>query len=123
VLRHRGGPIGLDDLPAEFRGGTPRRGHDSPADHLFDRMVQGAESFWSAVRPAFVARDLTRTDLETLIRRGLERSGGSYQRLATLFNVAPGDARRFQHFLRKHSCYVRLQRVKVPSGLPLTDAE
>jgi hypothetical protein len=75
-------------------------------------MVTHRESFWSVVHPAFMARDLTRADLRAILRRGLDQSGGSYKQLLTLFNMAPGDYRRFLNFLRKHECYVRVLRVQ-----------
>ena len=35
-------------------------------------MLKHGESFWSAVYPLFMSRDLTRTDLRKIIQIGLE---------------------------------------------------
>jgi len=42
-------------------------------------MVNGGESFWSCVYAPFMARDLTRDDLRTVVRKGLERTSGNYK--------------------------------------------
>jgi hypothetical protein len=72
-------------------------------------MVQGRETFWSAVYPLFMSRDLTRSDLHQLIFRGLQESGGSYKILTQLFNLPPGEYKRFLNFLHKHASEVRFQ--------------
>jgi len=108
LLRRPEGTITAADLPAEIRSGAGSRPEGaSPADRVFDRMVLNGESFWSAVQHPFMSRDLTRKDLERIVRRGLERTGGNYKALAALFNMPAGDVRRFQSFLRKHSCCLR----------------
>jgi len=109
LLRRPEGTITAADLPPEIRTGAPSRSSaTSPADRAFDSMLLNGEPFWSAVQHPFMARDLTRKDLDRIVRRGLERTGGSYKALAALFNMPAGDIRRFQSFLRKHSCYPRL---------------
>ena len=75
-------------------------------------MVSAGESFWDAVHGLFMARDLTRADLKALLRRGLAQTGGNYKILVDLFNMPPGDYRRFLSFLRKHECYLPVQRTK-----------
>ena len=47
------------------------------ADMLFERMVNGGESFWSCVYAPFMSRDLTRDDLRTIVRKGLERTSAT----------------------------------------------
>src|SRR5436190_982628 len=70
--------IALSDLPAEIVGRRKTTvATTQPAERLlnedvFDRMVKHRESFWSAVYPAFMTRDLTRADLRFIIKRGLE---------------------------------------------------
>ena len=86
----------------------------SAADALFERMVARRESFWSIVYPAFMARDLTRADLRAMLQKGLEQTGGSYKVLVGLFNMDPGDYKRFLNFLRKHECHVPFQRFRTP---------
>jgi hypothetical protein len=81
----------------------------SIAERLFDRVINGRESFWSAVYEPFMARDLTRNDVRELIRLGLKHTLGNYKLLVTSFNMAPGDYKRFLNFLRKYECHVPFQ--------------
>jgi transcriptional regulator with PAS, ATPase and Fis domain len=73
---------------------------------LFDRMVRGRESFWTAVYPAFMARDLTRDDIRELVTRGLEQAQGSYKIVVELFNMRHEEYKRFLNFLKKHNCHM-----------------
>ncbi|OLB61236.1 MAG: hypothetical protein AUI11_10520 [Acidobacteria bacterium 13_2_20CM_2_66_4] len=75
-------------------------------------MVKNRESFWSAVYPAFMTRDLTRDDLRFIIRRGLHETAGSYKMLVELLNMRPNDYKRFLNFLRKHECHVPFARFR-----------
>jgi transcriptional regulator with PAS, ATPase and Fis domain len=119
VVRSRGNEITPDDLPPEvLRGpvednpGTqpiPSAARPSVSDVLFERMVKDKVSFWSAVYPLFMARDLTRDDLRAIVRRGLEQTSGSYRVLISLFQMPPDDYKRFLNFLRKHNCQLAFQ--------------
>jgi transcriptional regulator with PAS, ATPase and Fis domain len=120
IVRVKGQAITPADLPAELRRGSataPVAG-DSPLprpsaiDHLFGRMVEGRESFWSAVYEPFMMRDLTREQVRELVTRGLEECEGDYKALGTLFNVAAADQKRFVGLLRRYECYVTLQRLR-----------
>jgi hypothetical protein len=88
----------------------------STADALFDRVVKGRESFWGAVYPLFMERDMTRDDLRALVRKGLEQTNGSYRLLTELFNMPPGDYKRFLNVLRKHHCHVAFQEFRTVAG-------
>jgi DNA-binding NtrC family response regulator len=81
-------------------------------EEIFDRMVRHRESFWSAVYPAFMMRDLTRDDLRFIIRRGLQETAGNYKMLVELLNMKPTDYKRFLNFLRKHECHVPFARFR-----------
>jgi transcriptional regulator with GAF, ATPase, and Fis domain len=88
------------------------------ADELAGAMIKQGESFWSAVYPIFMSRDLTRTDLRRIIQIGLETTNGNYRLLVQLFNMAPLDYKRFLSFLRKHDCHLPFQRFRaVPARL------
>jgi DNA-binding NtrC family response regulator len=107
IVRSRGGGISVADLPPEIVAGPRSVGAAiSVADELYDRLVQAQESFWSTVYPPFMARDITRADLLTILRKGLQRTGGSYKMLVQLFNMPPRDYKRFLNFLRKHGCHL-----------------
>jgi transcriptional regulator with PAS, ATPase and Fis domain len=114
IVRARSGVLTVADLPAGIhaRRRPTAAASASMVDLLFERMVSRGESFWSVVHAPFMARDLTRDDLRAILQKGLEQTGGNYQVLATLFNMAPGDARRFLNFLRKHECYVPFSRFR-----------
>ena len=86
-------------------------------------MLQQGESFWSAVYPVFMSRDLTRDDLRKIVQIGLENTNGNYRLLVQLFNMPDEDYKRFLSFLRKHDCHLPFQRFRVaPSRLPANAA-
>jgi DNA-binding NtrC family response regulator len=117
IVRSRSGILTIADLPAELQQWgrpaavrAPAAVPTSVADDLYDRLVMHRESFWTVVYPAFMARDLTRADLRTVLRRGLQQTGGNYKVLVQLFNMPPTDYKRFLNFLRKHECHVPFAR-------------
>jgi DNA-binding NtrC family response regulator len=119
VLRCRDGRLDVDQLPSEIRqtrqsltvSVTARLEQPTSnlPDTLFDRLINGRESFWSAVYEPFMARDLTRNDVREVIRLGLKHTLGNYKLLVTSFNMAPEDYKRFLNFLRKYECHVPFQ--------------
>jgi transcriptional regulator with PAS, ATPase and Fis domain len=124
IVRSRGNTITTDDLPREMSrhvgpstvaatavppAAAPSR---AAAEELFERMLRARESFWTAVYPAFMTRDLTRDDLRFIVGRGLQETSGSYKLLVELFNMKPTDYKRFLNFLRKHECRVPFERFR-----------
>ncbi len=87
----------------------------SVADQLFERMVKDGESFWSAVHPAFLLRDLTRDNVRELVSKGLRQARGNYKILLPLFNMKDSDYRRFLTFLRKHELHQPFRRFRTAS--------
>jgi transcriptional regulator with GAF, ATPase, and Fis domain len=132
VLKASGRPVRPSDLPADVvrsvavhpaNGGV--NGHataapkHSQADELASLMFTQGESFWSAVYPVFMSRDLTRTDLRKIVQMGLESTNGNYRSLVQLFNMPSEDYKRFLSFLRKHDCHLPFQRFRAaPARLP-----
>jgi transcriptional regulator with PAS, ATPase and Fis domain len=119
VVRHRSSrEIVPDDLPREvlldMTHGTqaPAQAAQPPSaatlrsEAMWERMVVGGESFWTVVYPAFIDRDLTRSDLRVLIKAGLQHTQGSYRKLVELFRMQPGDYKRFLAFLYQHDCHL-----------------
>ena len=88
---------------AEAEASVPR---SSQADELAAMILKHGESFWSAVYPIFMSRDLTRADLRRIVRVGLETTNGNYRTLVQLFNMPQKDYTRFVSFLRKHDCHL-----------------
>jgi transcriptional regulator with GAF, ATPase, and Fis domain len=102
--------ITVEGLPVEIRspldmGARPRRERRrTVADELFRKLTQEGESFWAAVYPLYINREITRRDVRDLVRKGLEEARGSYKIVLRLFNMEPRDYKRFLNFLRKHDC-------------------
>jgi len=105
-----GDTIAVRDLPLELQ--TPRNLSLRPkherrrtvADELYKKLVEDRESFWTAVYPLYMQREITRGNMRDLVRKGLENARGNYKIVAKLFNMEPQDYKRFLNFLRKHEC-------------------
>jgi transcriptional regulator with PAS, ATPase and Fis domain len=131
VLRATGQVVGLLDLPADVlravggatahhvgNGKSDTSHKPSQAQELTSLMLDHGESFWSAVYPLFISRDLTRRDLREIVQAGLERTNGNYRMLVQFFNMPTTDYKRFLSFLRKHDCHLPFQRFRaVPARL------
>ena len=96
--------MALAQAPAE--GSRAAAAAPSRSEAMWERMVVGGESFWTVVYPAFIDRDLTRSDLRLLIKAGLQHTQGSYRKLVELFRMQPGDYKRFLAFLYQHDCHL-----------------
>jgi DNA-binding NtrC family response regulator len=102
--------VAPEDLPAEIRrpqvgGLKPRRERRrTVADDLYRRLVEDRESFWTAVYPLYLQREITRSNVRDLVRKGLEEARGNYKIVARLFNMEQREYKRFLNFLRKHDC-------------------
>jgi transcriptional regulator with PAS, ATPase and Fis domain len=88
---------------------------------LHQRMAVGGESFWSAVHDPFMSHDLTRAELQELIRMGLDHTRGSYKILTGMYNIDPSQYKRFMSFLRKHDCHVPFQPFRTAVKAPLKE--
>ena len=140
VLKAAGRAIKASDLPPEVLTtraavavGTGSEPVDplapaaGRAEELAAMMIKQGDSFWSAVYPSFMSRDLTRTDLRKIVQIGLETTNGNYRLLVQLFNMSADDYKRFLSFLRKHDCHLPFQRFRAvparlqpPASLPKT---
>ena len=127
IVRWRSGEITLAQLPSEMSAssrGTQPAAKAAPApptraELMFDSMTQNHESFWYVVHGPFMARDITREDLRSLVRHGLTATRGSYKALLQMFNMPAEDYKRFLNFLRKHHSHLSIHEFR---GLP-TPAE
>ena len=132
VVRSRSSVVDEGDLPVEVLGLSRRRqattAAEGPsvrtrADELYDKMVVGGESFWSAVHPRFTARDMTRDDMRAIVSRGLTQTRGSYKLVLHLFNMPSEDYKAFLNFLRKHQCHMPFFKFRcLPSQEPAADS-
>jgi DNA-binding NtrC family response regulator len=75
-------------------------------DVVWRKMVDDGESFWTAVQQPFIDRELTRSSLRYVIRRGVEEMGGNYRKVSQLFNVEAADYKRFLAFLYQQDCHL-----------------
>jgi transcriptional regulator with GAF, ATPase, and Fis domain len=99
----------LDDLEPEIRSPQvslrpKRERRRTVADDLYKRLRDERESFWTAVYPLYMRREITRANVRDLVHKGLEEARGNYKIVARLFNMEPQDYKRFLNFLRKHDC-------------------
>jgi two-component system, NtrC family, response regulator AtoC len=100
----------VEDLPLEIRrpafhhAGPRRERRKTVADELFKRLIENRESFWTAVYPLYMDREISRSTVRDLVRKGLEEARGNYRGVARLFNMEAREYKRFLNFLRKHDC-------------------
>jgi transcriptional regulator with GAF, ATPase, and Fis domain len=110
VIRARGDVVTLDDLPLEIRAQRgvslrpKRERRRTVADDLYKKLREDQESFWTAVYPLYMSREITKENVRELVRKGLEEARGNYRIVARLFNMDSGDYKKFLNFLRKHDC-------------------
>ena len=109
VVRGRSDAIGVEDIPPDVRpvwkavpAFTERR--RSIADDLYRRLIEDQQSFWTAVYPLFMRREIPRDIVRDVVRRGLEDARGNYKVVARMFNMHPEEYKKFLNFLRKHEC-------------------
>lgn len=102
--------VGADALPADIRRPvepvrpTFRERRRTIADELYRQMKEERVSFWAAVYPLYLQRDITRGNIRDLVRKGLEESRGNYKIVARVFNLEEREYKRFLNFLRKNDC-------------------
>jgi transcriptional regulator with GAF, ATPase, and Fis domain len=110
VVKARSEVATVDDLPPEIgmqRGVTIRPKRErrrTVADDLYKKLREDQESFWTAVYPLYMQREITKDNVRELVRKGLEEARGNYRIVARLFNMDSADYKKFLNFLRKHDC-------------------
>jgi DNA-binding NtrC family response regulator len=119
IVRLQKDEITEADLPAEYRPARFQKKSEpaapaapTRAQILFDRIVEHEESFWSAVHEPFMMRDITREDLRSLVRGGLQVTRGNYKALVELFNMPSTDYKKFLNFLRKYQANLPVQEFR-----------
>jgi transcriptional regulator with PAS, ATPase and Fis domain len=118
VVTGKSDTIRLADLPLELRaqpGAPPRAIRErrrTIADELYRRVAREGESFWTAVYPLYMQREITKNNVRDVVRRGLEEARGNYKIVARLFNLGNEDYKRFLNFLRKHECHLPFRQYR-----------
>jgi transcriptional regulator with GAF, ATPase, and Fis domain len=113
-----GDTVTVRDLPLELqapRNLSLRPKHErrrTVADDLYKKLTEDHESFWTAVYPLYMQREITRGHMRDLVRKGLENARGNYKIVAKLFNMEQRDYKRFLNFLRKHDCQLPFQEYR-----------
>jgi transcriptional regulator with PAS, ATPase and Fis domain len=116
-------PTDLPPAMSSRRVGHVEVLHDrrrSIVNELYDGLTSGELHFWQDVHRLFTSRDLTRADLQQLIRRGLLASAGSYRGLLRLFGMGQDDYKALLNFLAAHDCRVDSRRFRTDA--PKADA-
>ncbi|MBA2259393.1 MAG: sigma-54-dependent Fis family transcriptional regulator [Acidobacteria bacterium] len=112
VVTGRSDSILPEQLPIEVRMHSnvslrpKRERRRTVADDLYKRLTEENESFWAAVYPLYMEREITKGNVRDLVRKGLEDARGNYKIVAKIFNMEQRDYKRFLNFLRKHDCQV-----------------
>lgn len=109
IIRARGEVVTVDEVPNEVRtsrqGTAPfRERRRTIADDLYQRITVDRQSFWTTVYPLYMQREITRSAVRDVVRRGLQDARGSYKIVARMFNMEETDYKKFLNFLRKHHC-------------------
>jgi transcriptional regulator with PAS, ATPase and Fis domain len=110
IIRARGDVIAIDEVPHEVRATRPAAGapfrerRRTIADDLYQRITAERQSFWTTVYPLFMQREITRSSVREVVRRGLQDARGSYKIVTKMFNMEEDDYKKFLNFLRKHHC-------------------
>jgi transcriptional regulator with PAS, ATPase and Fis domain len=110
--------VQLTDLPPDIRMpgqngyGVGRERRRTVADDLFRKLVEERQSFWQAVYPLYMNREITRSNVRELVHKGLEEARGNYKIVLKLFNMETGDYKRFLNFLRKHDCQLPFKQYR-----------
>lgn len=94
-----------------------------PSEGSIEVPVDEVLDFWESVARPYTNRTITRSQVESVIRRALEQTGGNYKKVVELFNMPPTDYKRFMDFLRRHQCNVdfrpyRQRNPQRPGGFP-----
>jgi anaerobic nitric oxide reductase transcription regulator len=76
------------------------------AERAWTEMIVNGASFWTAVHAPFMDRELTKSDVRDIIRRGLQQTQGSYRKLVELFHLKANDYKRLLAFLYQHDCHL-----------------
>jgi transcriptional regulator with PAS, ATPase and Fis domain len=118
VVTGRREVIQLDDLPPEIRtssmiGTRPRtERRRTISDELFKKLIEESESFWTAVYPLYMNREITRGHVRDVVHKGLAEARGNYKIVLRLFNMEACDYKRFLNFLRKHDCHLSFKEYR-----------
>src|SRR4029453_16482830 len=97
---------GLRESPREGNIEPPAASSLAAGDigtELFERITRHGDSFWQSIYERFMDRDLNRSQVRALVKKGLAESDNNYRRLLVVFRMPASDYQRFMDFLRHHN--------------------
>lgn len=71
-------------------------------DTMFEQMTTGGESFWDVVYRPYMARDLNRSQVKSLLRQALMVARGNYRHMLDILHLPSSDYQKLMDFLRHH---------------------
>jgi len=86
-----------DDFVTQLEMEEPR---GKGQGELLLRMTTGGESFWDVVYRPFMERELNRSQVKAVVKRGLMAAHGNYQDLLDIVHLPRADYQKFMDFLR-----------------------
>lgn len=94
--------IDAKDFASKLQKPTTTARHFFDVEPYYRRMVKDGQSFWEVIYQPFLARELNRSQVKAILQFSLSQSNGGYKGLLNLFNMPPGDYKKFVNFLRNH---------------------
>jgi transcriptional regulator with PAS, ATPase and Fis domain len=123
VVTGRREVVQVEDLPMEILESSspgvnrPKRDRRrTTADDLFKKLVDERESFWTAVYPLYMNREITREHVRDVVHKGLEEARGNYKIVLQMFNMESREYKRFLDFLRKHDCQLPFKEYRTTAS-------
>jgi transcriptional regulator with PAS, ATPase and Fis domain len=115
--------IDVEDLPADMRNGAQQTSaagkiETSVVDDMYKQLTTERQSFWTTVYPLYMQREITKANVRSLVRKGLEESRGNYRIMLRLFNMEPSEYKKFLNFLRKHQCQLPFKEFRQVESMP-----
>jgi transcriptional regulator with PAS, ATPase and Fis domain len=109
-------PAAASDVASASASGSAIDPESTPASRaMWERMRRG-ENFWGVVHEPFRNHDITRADVQAVIKEGLKETRGSYRALLGMFNLPASDYKRVLSFIHQHDCHVPFQRYRTLPG-------
>lgn len=97
-----GDTIQPEDFEAQLSDTADEKEKSDVTLDLYRRIASNGEDFWSVVYQPFMDRELNRSQVKTIVRKGLLAVDGNYRRLLDVFHLPSTDYQKFMDFLRHH---------------------
>ena len=88
-------------------------------EELYGKLTMDGVSFWTAIFPLYMKREITNADVRDLVRLALIETMGSYKLVNQLFNSPPECYKRLLNFLGKHNLQVDFRQFRKTSIFPI----